>query len=141
MSTPSGIPADSSGGPTIDPTKNVLDLVRAESRYQDSMREQESKFQNAMRDAETRRVNELASQKQVFDLELARLIRLGTEEKSTLLAMQLKEVKSDLSERTAKMEQFRWETGGKDTGRDKFIAWIVAALAVAAFIITNYPRS
>ncbi len=45
-----GIPIDAYGRATIDPTKNVLDLVHAESRYQDSMREALEKFDNAMRD-------------------------------------------------------------------------------------------
>jgi hypothetical protein len=33
-----GIPVDSSGGPTIDPTKNVLDLVDASVKRQDDLR-------------------------------------------------------------------------------------------------------
>ncbi|HXC76862.1 MAG TPA: hypothetical protein VNU19_07415, partial [Candidatus Acidoferrum sp.] len=45
-----GIPVDFAGGPTIDPTKNVLDLVRAESKYQDSMREIVRNFQDQMRE-------------------------------------------------------------------------------------------
>src|SRR5580704_5335062 len=66
-SGPSGVGAgvDTFGGPVVDPTKNVLDLVNAESRYQDGMRdslehyqdgmrEAESLFQNAMRDTESR---------------------------------------------------------------------------------------
>lgn len=46
-----GIAIDAHGGPTIDPTKNVLDLVRAESKYQDSMREALERYQDGMRDA------------------------------------------------------------------------------------------
>jgi len=34
-----GLPIDIHGGPTIDPTKNVLDLVRAEAKRQDDLRE------------------------------------------------------------------------------------------------------
>ena len=43
----------------IDPTKNVLDLVQAESRRQDDLRGASDKFNAAMRDAETRRIDEL----------------------------------------------------------------------------------
>src|SRR5688572_3073772 len=108
-------------GKVIDPTKNVLDLVEAESKRQDGLRQAESKYQNDMREAETRRLNELAAQKQTFDLELAKVLRANQDAASTLLATQLKEVKNDLSDRTAKLEQFRWETGGKTSVSDPAI--------------------
>lgn len=41
---PTGVASDASGGPIIDPTKNVLDLVAAETKYQDGMRELTSKI-------------------------------------------------------------------------------------------------
>ena len=41
---PSGIPVDSSGGPTIDPTKNVLDLVSAATERLDDLREANDKL-------------------------------------------------------------------------------------------------
>ena len=130
--TPDPVNESSVGGNAVDPTKNVLDLVRAESKYQDAMREAESRFRDAMREAETRRINQLAEQKQHFDLELARILRTNQEAASTLLATQLQEVKNDLSARTAELEQFRWETGGRGTGRNDIVGWIVAAVAVAA---------
>lgn len=111
----------------IDPTKNVLDLVRAESVRQDGLR-----------DAETRRINELAAQKQLFDLELARVLRANQDAASLLLATQLKEVKNDLSERTAKLEQFRWETGGSSRSLKEGWGYLIGiaglALAAAVFI-------
>jgi len=115
-------------GKVVDPTKNVLDLVEAAIRRQDDLREGESKFQNAMREAETRRINELAAQKQTFDLELAKVLRANQDAASTLLATQLKEVKNDLSDRTAKLEQFRWETGGKSQGLGS-VALVLASVA------------
>src|SRR5688572_13487542 len=100
-------------GKVIDPTKNVLDLVNAERAHRDVLREADNRYQDAMREAETRRINELAAQKQTFDLELAKVLRANQDAASTLLATQLKEVKNDLSDRTAELEQFRWESGGK----------------------------
>lgn len=44
-----GIGVDSFGGKTIDPTQNVLDLVKAESRYQNSMRDAEIKRTDDLR--------------------------------------------------------------------------------------------
>jgi hypothetical protein len=58
----------------IDPTKNVLDLVEAESRYQTAMRDQSEKFQNAIRDAENRRLH--AENKRIEDLAGAETRRL-----------------------------------------------------------------
>lgn len=105
--------------PAIDPTKNVLDLVQAAIKRQDDLR-----------DAETRRINELAAQKQTFDLELAKVLRANQDAASTLLATQLKEVKNDLSDRTAKLEQFRWETGGKTSGTN-LVAYIIVQVVVS----------
>jgi hypothetical protein len=43
---PDGIPADASGGKTVDPTRNVLDLVNAANRRQDDLREAERRYNN-----------------------------------------------------------------------------------------------
>lgn len=126
-----GLGVDAFGGPAIDPTENVLSLVDAESKYQNGMREGEARFQNAMREAETRRLNELASQKQTFDLELARVLRANQDASSMLLATQLKEVKTDVTDRTAKLEQFRWETGGRTSVSDPATAEALEKLAAA----------
>lgn len=120
-----GIGVDSKGSAVIDPTKNVLDLVEASIKRQDDLR-----------DAETRRVNELAAQKLMFDLELAKVLRANQDAASTLLATQLKEVKNDLSDRTAKLEQFRWESGGKTSGFGISIATIVQLLLSTAALVT-----
>ena len=120
-----GIGVDSLGGQVIDPTKNVLDLVEASIKRQDDLR-----------DAETRRINELAAQKLMFDLELAKVLRANQDAASTLLATQLKEVKNDLSDRTAKLEQFRWESGGKSSGVGLSIATIVQLLISTAALVT-----
>lgn len=100
----------------IDPTKNVLDLVAAQEKLRDALRFADNTYRDSMREAETRRVDQLAAQKLMFDLELAKVLRANQDAASTLLATQLKEVKNDLSDRTAKLEQFRWESGGKTSG-------------------------
>jgi hypothetical protein len=133
-----GIGVDSHGGGVVDPTKNVLDLVLAAvkrlddlaaewTRRQDDLRDRESRYQSAMRDGETRRIDQLAAQKQAFDFELARILKANSDSASLLLATQLAEVKRDLSERTAKLEQFRWESGGQNSGRGD--AWALMVVA------------
>lgn len=123
-----------------DPTKNVLDLVvaavkrlddltaatvkrhddlrDAELKHFSVIRDTDARRLNDLREAETRRINELAAQKQVFDLELARVIRANQDSSTLLLAAQLKEVKSDSNERTAKLEQFANEQRGRASQAD-----------------------
>ena len=109
---------DHAGGPVIDPTKNVLDLVKAESLRQDGLRE-----------AETRRINELAALRVYYEA----IIEGMRSNSLKLLAEQLRENKADSSERIAKLEQFRWETGGRGTGVNSVVAFlgVAAGLAIA----------
>lgn len=133
-----GVGVDGRGGAVIDPTKNVLDLVEAAIGRQDDLRNAETVRFNEKIEAETRRINELAAQKQTFDLELAKVLRANQDAASTLLATQLKEVKNDLSDRTAKLEQFRWEAGGKSQGFGAFggvIVQVITSIGVAAAVI------
>jgi hypothetical protein len=126
----SGVGVDGRGNAVVDPTENVKALNAAEAKRQDDLRTMEAKFQNAMRDAETRRINELASQKQLFDLELARVLRANVDSAALLLSTQLKEVKTDLSDRTAKLEQFRWETGGRGAGIGDAYGYVVGVVGI-----------
>lgn len=134
-----GVGVDQYGGPAIDPTENVLSLVDAESRHRDSLREADTKYQNDMRKAETRRVNELAAQRGMFDLEMAKVLRANLDAASTLLATQLKEVKTDLQSELRSLNQFRWETGGKSAGTGSVgtaVLGIFVALASIASIVS-----
>jgi hypothetical protein len=54
-----GIGVDASGGPVVDPTKNVLDLVAAAIKRQDDLREADEKRQNDLRAAEGAHVREV----------------------------------------------------------------------------------
>jgi hypothetical protein len=113
---------------TIDPTKNVLDLVNAESKFQNSARDYEAK----LRDVEMRRLKELAEQKERYDLETAKTLRANLDASTLLLATQLKETKSDLSDRVAKVERFQYETSGKTSGANEL--WVIIA-AVGGLLI------
>ena len=104
------------GGPTIDPTKNVLDLVRAESKYQDSMREIQGKlidekvgslkelvklvsdnhvmFQNAQIAAETRRIDQLAQTRQELQNTIRDMLAESVRTTSTLVSTQLVQIQA-----------------------------------------------
>jgi hypothetical protein len=120
--------------PPIDPTKNVLDLVAAESRYRDAMRIADEKLQNAMRDAETRRLNELAEQKSEFDRTQASILRTQVADNATLLSSQLDRITTTLSERIAKLEQFRYESSGRGLGAAAVISYIIAAVGFVSTV-------
>ena len=57
-----GIGVDASGGPVVDPTQNVLDLVAAAIKRQDDLRE-----------AESRHVREMAEQRDKFQRDISDL--------------------------------------------------------------------
>jgi hypothetical protein len=116
--------------PTIDPTANVRELVEAESRHRDALREADNKYRDAMREAETKRVDQLAEMERTFNLEMAKVLRANQDAASTLLATQLKEVKTDLSDRTAKLEQFRYETSGKTSGKSDLWGWVFGGVSL-----------
>lgn len=138
-----GVPVDSRGGPTVDPTVNVLnlvyaavtrlnDLMAAQTKRNDDLRQSDTKYEDALRDAETRRVNELAAQKQVFDIELARGIRANQDASALLLAGQVRELKTDTSDRIAKLEQFANEQRGRSSGANDL--WIII-IGILAFLV------
>lgn len=138
-------------------------MREADTQRAKDLREADVRRQNELREAETRRVNELATQKQIFDLELARVIRAGLDASTLLLATQLKEVKTDASDRMAKLEQFaneqrgrasftdpanaktleeiktlnasRADLAGRSSGIESFIGWIFGGVGMLLAII------
>jgi len=123
----SGIPVDASGRPTVDPTKNVLDLVAAAISRQDdlrdleikrldalreiqviridSLREAESKLQHTINDfqirltmAETRRIDDLAVLRQTYDVRAADNLSVQVKTTSDLISTQLDKQTGALSQ-------------------------------------------
>lgn len=56
----------------VDPTRNVLDLVEAESKRQDGLREAAEKFSAAIRAAETKRIDELSAMRLYYEEQLSK---------------------------------------------------------------------
>jgi hypothetical protein len=61
---------DSSGGPVIDPSRNVLDLVEAANLRQDDLRRTEFKRQDDLRGMESRHLRELLERDRLHAAEL-----------------------------------------------------------------------
>jgi hypothetical protein len=66
-----GIPIDAYGGATIDPTKNVLDLVEAAIRRVDDLRDSETRRVNEVMVMQARHTEEMAVLRSVHSRELA----------------------------------------------------------------------
>jgi hypothetical protein len=127
-----------------DPSPNVLDIVRAESKYQDGMREamgklnefslaaqaqfstfardSESRMQTWMRDAETKRVDQLTAQSQNYEARIANMLADAVKDKSDLVATQLLQIQSSFGERVSKLEEFRLLSTGRAQVADPQIA-------------------
>jgi hypothetical protein len=84
-----GTGVDIYGGPVVDPTKNVLDLVKAESKYQDAMRDAVDSKQKALDNAEQRRIDDLAALRLAYDQRIAEDLRVNVKTTSDQLAGQL----------------------------------------------------
>jgi hypothetical protein len=135
-----GIGVDAHGGGVIDPTKNVLDLVRAESKYQDAMRDVQEKlltekvgglkelvrvisdnvvaFQNAQRDAETRRIDELAETRQEFQNTIRDMLAESVRTTSTLVSTQLVQIQATFDTRVSKLEAGAFTAAGRSSVAD-----------------------
>jgi hypothetical protein len=139
-----GIPVDYRGSPTIDPTKNVLDLVRAESKYQDAMRnalkdyqdgmrqsqkefqdfarDTQADFQNQMRSAETRRLDELATTSRTFETTIRNMLAESVRTTSDLVSTQLVQIQTTFNERVSKLEAGAFVAAGKSSVADPALA-------------------
>jgi hypothetical protein len=118
-----------------DPTQNVLDIVQAESKYQDGMREAQAKLDaaaiqslNAIRDAETNRLDQLAGQRQRFEKQIADMLAASVTEKSSLVASQLLQIQSTFGDRISKLEEFRLLSTGRSSVADPQLASSLDAL-------------
>ncbi len=116
------------GPKPIDPTANVLDLVRAESLRQDGLRL-----------AEMQRINDLASMRNHYEQRISDMLSRQVEQSAILLSTQV-------NDRLSKLEQFRYESSGRGAGAGSVWAYIfaaggllAAAFATAAFFLKGTP--
>ena len=152
-----GIAVDSFGNSTIDPTKNVLDLVNAQANFQAKIDEMSQAARKAETDwivkhfealmvAERRRLDDLAEQKKDYDKQISETQTGQMKTTSDLVSTQLDKVTNSLGDtinktadniaatlqtmdkRIAAVEQFRYETGGRSSVNDPAMQQIAADL-------------
>ncbi len=114
--------------PAIDPTKNVLELVDAAVKRQDDLRA-----------AEALRINDLASMRDRYETRISDMLSRQVEHSAILLSTQV-------NDRLAKLEQFRYESSGRGAGASAVWAYIfaaasfiAAAVATLAFFLKGAP--
>jgi hypothetical protein len=154
-----GIAVDAEGGAVVDPTKNVLDLVKAESKYQDAMREgvkelmRESMgglrhtleiltsnvtmFQSAMRDAETRRIDELAENRQEFQNTIRDMLAESVRTTSTLVSTQLVQIQATFDTRVSKLEAAAFTQAGKSSVSDPATADALSRMGAGIAMLSS----
>ena len=142
---------DYRGNTTIDPTKNVLDLVRAAIANQDAMRDglkelmvekvgglkeilniisdAQTTFQNAQLEAETRRINELASTRQEFSNTIRDMLAESVRTTSNLVSTQLVQIQATFDTRVTKLEAGAFTQAGKSSVQDPQTAAALASMA------------
>jgi hypothetical protein len=152
-----GIPVDYQGDDTIDPTKNVLDLVRAleatleqlrtaDAKRLDDLRNADNKRQDDLRESDTKRLSELASQKDRYDRQIFDIQTVQVKTTSDLISAQLSKetaslanqinastlqtqgLISTLSERIRVLEQARSEVFGRSSVADPAFADAITRL-------------
>jgi hypothetical protein len=154
-----GVGVDARGGAVIDPTKNVLDLVKAESKYQDAMRDALEKlfnaetratrdmtkivsdnvvaYQNAQRDAETRRIDELAETRQEFQNTIRDMLAESVRTTSTLVSTQLVQIQATFDTRVSKLEAGAFTAAGRSSVQDPQTADALARMAQGISSLSN----
>lgn len=140
--------ADNSGVSShkIDPTKNVLDLVRAEGKYQDFAREAIAERANDLMAAETLRVDQmiraeadkstaLRAQRDVYEArmdsmqadyakQIASILERQTDKSASVLA----DAVNKATERLAVVEKNQYTSGGQTSVRDPAVSSDLAAI-------------
>jgi hypothetical protein len=154
-----GIPVDYRGDSTIDPTKNVGDLVRALEVSQDKALEALEKlmnekvgglkelvkvasdsvvqFQNAQRDAETRRIDELAQTRQEFQNTIRDMLAESVRTTSTLVSTQLVQIQATFDTRVSKLEAGAFTAAGRSSVQDPQTADALARMAAGISALSS----
>jgi hypothetical protein len=148
-----GVGVDARGGAVIDPTKNVLDLVRVAIANQDAMREglkellnekveglkailsmvstSQEMFQNAQREAETKRIDQLAQTRQEFQNTIRDMLAESVRTTSNLVSTQLVQIQATFDTRVTKLEAGAFTQAGKSSVQDPATADALSRMASA----------
>lgn len=114
----------------FDPSKNVLDVVNTERNHRDALREADLKYQAL----EIKRLDDLAKQKQEFDLRQSEILRVQVSTNAALVSAQFDRVTTIFTQRLAELERARYENAGKSVGVGLMITGLLTASGLAVAI-------
>jgi len=141
--TSTGIPVDASGGPTIDPTANVLNLVEAAIQRQDDLRnlteryakdlsDLRERYQEKLAEAESKRVdaNALAESRRIDALLAA------SQNAVTLASIEGKGTAAALAERVDASAKALAQGSGRDLGMGMGMKMVIGFVALFGTLMT-----
>lgn len=108
-------------GKVIDPTKNVLDLVEAESRFQNAMREAEARRIDQRIEALSHENDSLRLQREGYEARLAVLLSTQTDKNASILASAVERLSNVTNERLSILERNQYMSAGQAIIRDPAI--------------------
>lgn len=157
-----GVGVGAHGGAVVDPTKNVLNVVRSESTYQNDMRDALKElmlvktdglrdnfkvfsdgivqYQNGQREAETRRIDQLAETRQEFQNTIRDMLAESVRTTSTLVSTQLVQIQATFDTRVSKLEAGAFTQAGKSSVSDPATADALSRMAQAVQSLTNVEK-
>lgn len=143
----------------IDPTKNVIDLVHAQDKHQNDMREGLKEltlakieglkdalkflsdgivqYQTGQREAETRRIDQLATTRQEFQNTIRDMLAESVRTTSTLVSTQLVQIQATFDTRVSKLEAGAFTQAGKSSVSDPATADALTTMARAVQTLTT----
>jgi hypothetical protein len=141
-----GLTVDAYGSEAVDPTENVLALVDAQAKFQEKYDELTAKFNAAEQAWIIKYFEGLASMKERYDKQISETQTTQLKTTSDLVSATQTKMEGSLStsinkavenitaqfntmnERLSRVEQFRYETGGRSSVSDPAMAQIASDL-------------
>lgn len=120
----------------IDPTENVLNLVEAEGRHRDALREADGKFNAAQLAALERRLDDLSAMRERASEQRAEIVRQHVVDNAKLLANQIEKITATHSARLDTLEQWRYESSGRGSGTGAAVVWAMGAVTTVSTVIS-----
>ena len=117
-----GVPVDSDGGPTIDPTRNVIDLVYQGNERQDDLRD----LTNLLYDEKVLRLEDMAKLRDAFAKEIR---ELETKRLDAVRQVDVGQASTTAAALLTAVQTLSGQTGQRDEVTNKRIAALEQSLA------------
>ncbi len=116
----------------IDPTKNVEALVAALEKKLQELIEADRRYRDDMREAETRRLDQLAEQRDKYQIRIDDLIERSNQKAVDILARQFDKFEASTSTSLIDLQQKSWATQGE--AKRGGAVWGIASVCISVGI-------